>query len=252
MKNLFLVPILFVLFLVCTSYTDQIQNSGDSVYKTINDIKPPIGYVVDSFNEKSFSSFIQNLPLKTDKEIHSYDGKVVDNAVHKTLVVVDMPLLFKSNLEQCADFAMRFWAEYYKKTNKLDSLYLFTYNGKRRPYNSKSMGYKEFLRDVFSTTNSHSLKVGCKQINKDILIPGDLIVQNTDGAIGHVSVILNSCKSIKDGSRLYLIGYSFMPAQEFHVEDALNLGKGGWFTLEGYFKYLKNYLDLGDPVLRRF
>lgn len=44
-----------------------------------------------------------------------------------------------------------------------------------------------------------------------------------------------------------------MPAQEFHVEYASEgYGSGGWFSLEGYYRYLKEYIDLGTPVLRRF
>ena len=86
----------------------------------------------------------------------------------------------------------------------------------------------------------------------DILKPGDMIVQNRNGGIGHASVILDVCES-KKGEKLYLIGYSFMPAQEFHIEKAEEkYGRDGWFTIEGYFRYLSEFLDFGEPVLRRF
>ena len=83
------------------------------------------------------------------------------------------------------------------------------------------------------------------------MIPGDCIVQNDDGGIGHVSMILSSCHNAA-GDIYYLIGFSFMPAQEFHIENAMQFGKDGWFTLHGYYEFLKNHLDLGEPVLRRF
>jgi hypothetical protein len=79
-----------------------------------------------------------------------------------------------------------------------------------------------------------------------------MIVQNENGGIGHVSMIMDACKNEK-GEELYLIGYSFMPAQEFHIEGARpEYGKDGWFSIEGYYRYLADYLDLGKPVLRRF
>ena len=44
-----------------------------------------------------------------------------------------------------------------------------------------------------------------------------------------------------------------MPAQQFHIERADDrYGKEGWFTLEGYEQYLRENLNYGDPVLRRF
>jgi hypothetical protein len=163
-----------------------------------------------------------------------------------------MPLLFKSELEQCADYCMRFWAEYHKDMNKLDSLYLFDYSGNKKKFKNSEKTYTGFLNWAFSFSNSYSLKRGCKKISKNELVPGDIIVQNEGGGIGHASVIMDVCKS-EEGKKLYLIGYSFMPAQEFHIEKAASSrGTEGWFTIEGYFDYLSDYIPLGDPVLRRF
>jgi hypothetical protein len=163
-----------------------------------------------------------------------------------------MPLLFQSNLEQCADFAMRFWAEYHKATGELDRLYLFDYRGNRNLFKLSGKSYLQFLKTAFANANSHSLKQGCKSVDASDLMPGDLFVQNERGGIGHVSVVLDACQ-MRDGKRLYLIGYSFMPAQEFHIEKAReSYGIEGWFTLDGYVRYLEDFLDFGAPVLRRF
>jgi hypothetical protein len=63
---------------------------------------------------------------------------------------------------------------------------------------------------------------------------------------------MNICTS-PEGQILYLIGFSFMPAQEFHIEKADDkYGISGWFTLEGYYQYLTLHLNLGTPVLRRY
>ena len=128
--------------------------------------------------------------------------------------------------------------------------------------------YREFLYNAFAYTNSHSLKQGGvdpvsesplperDQVNAPR--PGDMIVQNDTGGIGHVSMIVDECEDF-DGNRLYLVGFSFMPAQEFHIERApsfdihgKSFGKESWFTYEGYIEFVNRYYPYGTPVLRRF
>lgn len=222
--------------------------------KTIrNSINTPAGYVRIKFPEGSYSNWIQNLPLKENNTILDYRGFTLgSDCFYSILGVADMPLLFNSDLEQCADYCLRFWAEYHKDINRLDSLYLFDYTGNKKKFAGRGKTYTGFLNWAFSYSNSYSLKRGCEKVSENELIPGDMIVQNESGGIGHASVILDVCKS-EEGKRLYLIGYSFMPAQEFHIEKAASLrGTEGWFTIEGYFDYLSDYIPLGDPTLRRF
>lgn len=199
----------------------------------------------------SFGAWLRTLPLKDDTTILAYDGSVVRNAFYDTWAVVDLPLLFSSDLEQCADYGMRLWAEYHRETDALDELYLFDYGGKKTPFRSSGRSFRSFLKHAFAYSNSYSLKQGCATVPDDSIRPGDLIVQNERGGIGHVSVILDMCID-SVGTRLLLIGYSFMPAQEFHVERAgARYGRHGWFTLSSYRRYLFENLNLGQPVLRR-
>jgi len=237
--------LIFSLFLNLDSFAQE---------KTVrNSINTPEGYTRVKFPEGSYSDWIQNLPLKENNTILDYRGFTLSSGgFYSILGVIDMPLLFKSDLEQCADYCMRFWAEYHKDVNKLDFLYLFDYSGNKKKFAGSGKNYKSFLKWIFSYSNSYSLKMGCAEVSKKELIPGDMIVQNEGGGIGHASVILDVCKS-EEGKKLYLIGYSFMPAQEFHIEKAASSrGAEGWFTIEGYFDYLSDYIPLGDPVLRRF
>ncbi len=222
--------------------------------KTIrNSIDTPNGYVRINFPEGSYSNWIQNLPLKENSIILEYRGYMISlDYFYNVFAVVDMPLLFKSDLEQCADYCLRFWAEYHKDMNKLDSLYLFDYSGNKKKFTGSGKTYSGFLKWAFSYSNSYSLKKGCEKVSVDELIPGDMIVQNEGGGIGHASVILDVCKS-SEGKKLYLIGYSYMPAQELHIEKAAgSRGTEGWFAIEGYFNYLSDYIPLGEPTLRRF
>lgn len=249
---MFRVPkIILVLFLFAATAISQ-----DSTISSI--ISVPPGYVRVPFPAGSYSHWIQSLPLKNSHDILLYNGKSVGALANifyfrfNVFGIVKMPLLFKTDLEQCADFAMRFWAEYHKATGRLDKLYLFDYSGKRTMFSTSGKSYSRFLREAFANTNSYSLKKGCAEIQESELAPGDMFVQNQKGGIGHVSVVVDICES-KEGNKLYCIGYGFMPAQEFHIEKARNeYGIDGWFTLQGYKKYLKDYLDFGTPVLRRF
>jgi hypothetical protein len=217
-----------------------------------NGIPVPNGYLRKTYASGSFSHWIQNLPLKDQPVILNYRGEVIQSGFYNVWGVVRMPLLFRSDLEQCADFAMRFWAEYHKAGHKLDSFYLFDYNGHKSLFKESGKTLTQFLKWAFANTNSYSLKKGCADITSDQVVPGDILIQNEKGGVGHVSVIMDVCES-KEGKKLYLIGYSFMPAQEFHIEKAREeYGVEGWFTLEGYARYLKDFLDYGQPVLRRF
>ena len=217
-----------------------------------NSIPVPGGYSRETYPGGSYSDWIQNLPLKDQPVILNYQGQVIDSFFYNVWGVVRMPLLFRSDLEQCADFAMRFWAEYHQSTGKLNQLYLFNYNGRKKRFKQSGQSFNKFIKTAFANTNSHSLKKGCVPVESSQLRPGDMFIQNERGGIGHVSIILDVGTS-KEGKKLFLIGYSFMPAQEFHIERAKEeYGIEGWFTLQGYNRYLKDFLDFGVPVLKRF
>lgn len=221
-------------------------------------IPVPNGFIRKSFPQGSFSNWVQNLPLKKTNQIFAYNGTVINDPSHNVIAlydvfaVVDMPLIFKTDIEQCADYCMRFWAEYHKSLNKLDKLYLFDYNGKKKSFSSSGKSYNAFLKWAFSYSNSYSLKKGCLEIKEGDPVPGDMVVQNEGGGVGHVSMIVDMAES-KEGKKVYLIGFGFMPAQEFHIEKAADVyGVVGWFTLKEFYKYLDDFLALGKPVLRRF
>jgi len=213
-------------------------------------IAPPAGYTRMVSDRGSFSEWVQTLPLKDSTVIALYNGQT--HTSKRVLAVVDRPLLYHSDLEQCADYCMRFWAEYHRDAGKLDDLYLFDYSGNRMKYTDGGKPYDVFLKTAMMYSNSHSIKAGCEAVDEGDLRPGDMIVQNEGGGIGHVSMIVDMAED-SAGNRLYLIGYSFMPAQEFHIEKApADCGREGWFTIRGFYSFLDEYLDLGKPVLRRF
>lgn len=220
--------------------------------RLVKDIPIPMGYKTVEYPAGSYSQWITRRPLKNNLEIVDHTGRKVPSGSYSVYAVLDLPLLFTGDLEQCADYAMRLWGEYHKEAGNLDMLYLFDYNGRRQKYKTSQLSYRNFLRRAFANSNSYSLKKGCATVDTSSLVPGDMVVQNERGGVGHVSVVMTVCGN-SAGQKLYLLGFSYMPAQEFHIERALEgYGKEGWFTLEGYYRYLKDYMDLGTPVLRRF
>ena len=222
--------------------------------KAVNQIPTPSGYTRTKTEPSSFAHFVQALPLRKDNAIKTWKGDVIDQGFN-VLAVVELPLLYRQDLEQCADWAMRLWAEHHKAAKKLERLTLYNYDGSKKEFRGSGESYEKFLRLRMAYSNSHSLKKGTQAVEQSKLEPGDLIVQNETGGIGHVSVILDAA-SPSDGSSkptIFLIGFSFMPAQEFHIERASpGHGVEGWFTLDGFRQFLKDRLDLGEPVLRRF
>ncbi|MEZ5330314.1 MAG: DUF4846 domain-containing protein [Verrucomicrobiales bacterium] len=218
----------------------------------VNKIPAPTGYTRVATEAGSFSRFVQTLELRGDsKTIHTWKGEELNQGFH-VLGVAKLPLLYKQDLEQCADWAMRLWAEHHKEAGTLERLTLFNYDGSKKAYRGSGESYEKFLRLRMAYSNSHSLKKGALPVNEPDIRPGDLVVQNETGGIGHVSVILDKATA-PNKPPLYLIGFSFMPAQEFHIEEASAMhGVSGWFTLDGFRRYLKDRLDLGEPVLRRF
>jgi len=218
----------------------------------IKDLPAPAGCRRLEYVDSSYSAWIQKLPVKKDNTTLRYDGESVNSSVYRVLAVIDLPLLFSQDLEQCADWCFRVKAEFYKQTGRIDRLYLFDYNGLRRYYRNSGKNINGFLRWAMSNSNSYSLKKGCLVIDSTELRPGDMLVQNQRGGEGHVSVVMDVCQNGK-GGRLYLMGYSFMPAQQFHLEQGrAENGRAGWYSIEGYRQYLKRYLDFGDPAYKRF
>jgi hypothetical protein len=220
--------------------------------KIIKDMPVPLGYVRVEYADSSYSAWIQRLPLKEDNVILGYNGKPIISPFYNILAVVDMPMLFNQDLEQCADWCFRFRAEYFKQTGRLEQLYLFDYSGKHRYYRYSGKPYKGFLKWALGNANSYSVKKGCQSVDEINLRPGDMLVQNKTGGVGHVSVVMDVCQDGK-GDQRYLIGYSFMPAQQFHLEKAgADQGREGWFTLAGYREYLRKHFYFGEPAYRRF
>jgi hypothetical protein len=219
--------------------------------RRVSDIPAPSGCSRTELAAGSYAAWLRGLPIKDGCEILAYDGSRVETGSYRVLAVLGLPLMFREDLEQCADWCFRLWAEFHRESGNLGSLRLFDYSGRRRGFAGSGKTYRKFLRWTMANANSHSLLQGCLSVDPADLMPGDMLVQNRDGGVGHVSLIMDACRD-STGGKYYLIGYGYMPAQEFHIERADTIyGRDGWFSLEGYLRYLGEYFDYGEPALRR-
>jgi AAA+ ATPase superfamily predicted ATPase len=121
--------VICVIVTVCCQSNGQQRKIIDQKWELIASIPTPNEYNRISYDSTSFSSWIRQLPLAGEKTIRMYSGEIVNRSFYNVTGVVQLPILFKEDLEQCADYAMRIWAEYHKQNNKLDKLYLFDYSG---------------------------------------------------------------------------------------------------------------------------
>ena len=221
----------------------------------ISDIPTPAGFVRAPSPSDSYIEYLRALPLKSNKTIKTWSGDSLPDSTYNTLAVVDLPLLFNEDLEQCADFSMRFWAEYLNSINALDELSLFDFYGNKKPFSSKKQTFRDYLHWHMTHSNSYSISLGATTVNPLIDIQaGDMFVQNdSDGSIGHVSVVVDEAVN-KAGLKAYLVGYSFMPAQQFHIEKATEeYGVEGWFTVEGYQQYAEHQFgSFGKAKVMRY
>jgi hypothetical protein len=229
--------------------------SPDGNASKVSSITVPDGFERIATANNSYAEYLRSLPIKTDKKILLWNGNYLPINTYEQIAVVDLPLLFDQDLEQCADFSMRFWAEYLRKINALDKLSLYDFYGNRKPFSKSGKSFRDYLHWHMSYSNSYSLKLGAKKVSLlSELRAGDMFVQNdSEEGIGHVSVVIDEAEN-SFGQKVYLVGYSYMPAQQFHIEKAdQEHGLNGWFTADGYRRYaLEMFGAFGAPVLMRF
>jgi hypothetical protein len=247
---------MLVIFLV--AFVSCASHPGISIPRRVEDLPAPPGYIRTTDASGSFAAWLARLPLKSDNLIRFYNGKIFKDHHYNLLAVLHKPLLFREDLEQCVDFCLRLWSDYHFEQAGLDQLYLFNYDGKKIfyktfvPASGTGDAFLSFLKAGLAWTNPYSITLGAQRITPADARPGDCVIQTVGRSRGQASLILDECVN-REGDRLFLIGFGFSPAQEFHIEKApLEFGPGGWFSLEGYFRYLNiHYAFYGKPALFR-
>lgn len=208
---------------------------------------PPEGFARVDVAKDSFGAFLRRLPLeKNGATIRAFDGRTLGTP-HTAVVALDVG---STDLQQCADSAIRLRAEFLWSKGAQDQIAFHTTSGDRVPFSryaggehiavrGNKVGWKtagkppdgardraafhRYLDDVFMYAGSISLARDTSAVLGEVQ-PGDLLV--VGGSPGHVLVVLDV--AAKGDERRLLIGEGFMPAQSFHVVPARD--GAAWIT----------------------
>lgn len=236
-------------------------------------INPPSGYTRPASGTGELVTFLRNHPLKkAGSEVLLYNGKPKPNQENH-VAVFDLSLSNR-DLQQCADSAIRIFAEYYWSVGAYDKIAFHLTNGfymeytKWRDgnrikvdgnevswYKAKSYddSYEEFLRYldmVFAYAGTLSLSSECDRISPEDLMPGDLFLQG--GSPGHCIVVVDMAVDAQ-GSKCYLLAQGYMPAQEFHIlKNPLHSEDPWYYASEITFPLDTPSWQFGEDSLYRF
>ncbi|CUH91597.1 DUF4846 domain-containing protein [Herbinix luporum] len=200
-------------------------------------IMTPKGYSRIPSSSDELTGFIRNLPLKDDgSKVLAYNKKPIKH--QKNHVAVFDIDIGKKDLQQCADSAMRIYAEYYWSLEEYDKIAFHLTNGFYMEYNKWREGYRikvdgnnvtwvhstsyddsyenflKYMERVFTYAGTLSLTAESKPIQLSELLPGDLLLEG--GSPGHCVMVVDIATD-ENGNRCFLLAQGYMPAQDFHI-----------------------------------
>lgn len=208
-----------------------INPSGKTIAQRI---RVPDGYERVPVKKGSFSEYVRNLPLKPHgSKVHYYDGREKFGDVYVAVIDIDVG---DRDLQQCADAAIRLYAEYLYKNKQYDKIHFNFTNGFRADFKKWMQGYRinvegsraywvkragfcddykcfrRYLDMVFAYAGTFSLLRELKKVPlKDMQI-GDVFLDT-----GHCVIIVDIAQNKKTGEKIFLLAQSYMPAQEVHI-----------------------------------
>jgi hypothetical protein len=198
---------------------------------------PPEGFERKPSNEKSFATYLRNLPLKpAGTKVKYFNGNIKDDDdVYDA--VVDMEITHR-DLQQCADAVMRLRGEYFYSVKAYDQISFTLTNGFKVDYAEWMKGsrvivngnktfwrktaepsntYKDFRNYMdFVFTYAGTLSLSKCLRTKDIkkIASGDVFILG--GSPGHAVIVVDVAEN-KAGEKIFLLAQSYMPAQETQI-----------------------------------
>lgn len=247
--------ILFWILILVGCQTSTNQNFIDNESsKLIGRIGIPEGYERVEVDSSSFAFYLRHLDLKPDgSEVKLYNGALKNRQdVHAAVIDISVG---KTDLQQCADAIMRLRAEYLFQKNNYDDINFNFTSGHTVRYadwaegirpvvsgnsvsfkqkGTKDYSYKNFLKymqTIFMYCGSYSLEkelIAIDDHNK--IAAGDVFIQG--GFPGHAVIVLDVAQHIETKEKIFLLGQSYMPAQEIHVlKNFTNNDLSPWYSI---------------------
>lgn len=201
-------------------------------------IEPPRGFGRVEAADGSFGAWLRRLPLRPGRsDVYFHDGRLKRNQrAHHAVFDVDVG---PRDLQQCADAVIRLRAEYLRTAGcEGDVAFDFTsgdtarwreWRNGQRPHISGNdirwtrsaapdgsyASFRRYLDTVFAYAGTHSLQLELEPVDDPGKVrPGDVFIQG--GFPGHAVLVVDIAEDA-DGSRIFLLAQSFMPAQDIHV-----------------------------------
>lgn len=193
-----------------------LSNSDTSISEIfLKDIKPPAGYKRFPADPVSFAAWLRSVPLKKDKTVYLYNGKIKSNQSAQ-YAVIDISVGNK-DLQQCADAVMRLRAEYLYMQKKYDAIAFMDYSGKWYKWTkgSNRLAFDNYLQTVFGWCGSASLEKQLKPVNNfNKIKAGDVLIQG--GFPGHAITVMDIAVN-EEGKKVFMLSQGYQPAQDMHV-----------------------------------
>ena len=215
-------------------------------------VRAPEGYMRIPAEEGSLAAFLRSYPLKeAESPVLLYNGREKGNqGAHAAVFTLPIE---NEDLQQCADSIMRVYAEYFYQTGQYDRISFHFVNGFQADYVKWREGYRiavngndvswvssadadesyenfqEYMRIVFAYAGTLSMEAEAQEITLEEIQVGDVFLKG--GSPGHVVLIVDVCEK-EDGSKAFLLGQGYMPAQEFHLLKNPQHGEDPWYYEE--------------------
>jgi hypothetical protein len=218
-------------------------------------IAPPPGFERINAAANSFGEWLRGLPLKpAGTPVLLYNGRLKANQeAHWAVVDLDVG---SADLQQCADAVIRLRAEYLFSRERFAQIHFNYTSGARIEYVKWAEGYrptvagkkvawrkdasvdrsyhcfKDYLLNLFSYAGSLSLsrELVARPDLRSMEI-GDVFIQG--GSPGHAILICDLAVDPRTGEKVFLIGQSYMPAQEFHLlRNPADRQLSPWYRLD--------------------
>jgi hypothetical protein len=236
------------------SYREETLSHADSLqFTTIADIPLPEGYVRIKDSAHSITTYYRSLPLKANNTVYLYNGEIKPNQ-DAQYAVLNMDVGDK-DLQQCADAAMRLYAEYQYQLKNYDLIKFQFSNGFICDYNHYAKGYRlninnnkthwiksqeadysyqtfrKYLDLVYSYAGTFSLNKQMQTIPFHDIRPGKVLLQSQQ-PYGHAVTIMDMAVHISTQDTIFLLSQSYMPAQDIHIiKNPIHPKLSPWYSV---------------------
>lgn len=201
-----------------------------AVGQLISDVPLPPGFKRIPPEKNSFGDWLRGLPLKKDRTVYLFNGKLKTNQSAQ-YAVIDIPIGSR-DLLQCADAVMRLRAGWLFDMGRFHEIRFRDYNGKEYTYaggRSKAQ-FNEYMETVFAHCGTASLSKQLVSISLPSR-PGDVLIRG--GFPGHAVLVADAATN-KNGDMIFLLAQGYMPAQDIHLLlNPSDPGISPWYRFPG-------------------